>query len=64
MTAENFAYWLQGLLELDPSVKTLNEGQVKMIRQHLGYVFNAPKPAPIVSSASNLSSYLTETAVC
>ena len=43
MSPENFVYWVQGLFELgDVSghpVKTLNEAQVKMIKQHLGYVF-------------------------
>lgn len=39
MTPENFVYWLQGLLELQPDLKTLSEDQVKMIRQHLEYVF-------------------------
>jgi len=39
MTPENFCYWLQGLLELSPDLKTLDEAQVKMVRDHLGYVF-------------------------
>lgn len=42
MTAENFCYWLQGLLELAPETKELNAEQVKEIRTHLKYVF-APK---------------------
>lgn len=44
MSPENFVYWLQGLLELSPDLKTLNEGQVKMIRDHLHYVFNGKQP--------------------
>lgn len=38
MTALNFVYWLNGLLELSPDLKTLNEDQVKMIRDHIGLV--------------------------
>jgi len=47
MTSENFCYWLQGLLELTPDLTTLNAAQVKMVRDHLGYVFThmAPKAA-------------------
>jgi hypothetical protein len=51
MTPENFCYWIQGLLELTPDLKTLTEEQVKMVRDHLGYVFThmapkAPSAAP------------------
>ncbi len=51
MTPENFTYWLQGLFELQPDLKTLDEQQIKMIRDHLGYVFdhmdqNRPKKEP------------------
>ncbi len=49
MTPTNFCYWIQGLLELTPDLKTLNEAQVKMIRDHLGYVFQHMNPeAPVV----------------
>ncbi len=38
MTPEQFAYWLQGMLEgTDP--KTLDEKQVEMIKEHLKTVF-------------------------
>lgn len=43
MNCENFCYWLQGLLELEPNLTHLNEDQVKMIREHLGYVFPTAK---------------------
>lgn len=44
MTPQEFCYWLQGLLELSPDLKNLNEAQVKMIRDHLGYVFTHLNP--------------------
>jgi hypothetical protein len=38
MEAKDFVYWLQGMFELsDP--KTLDEKQVKMIKNHLKLVF-------------------------
>jgi len=40
MTQDQFCFWLQGLFELCPDLKTLTEAQVKQIRDHLGYVFN------------------------
>lgn len=39
MSPENFCYWLQGLFELQPDLKTLTPEQVQMIKQHLMYVF-------------------------
>lgn len=39
MTPENFCYWLQGLLELQPGLHSLDAEQVKMVREHLAYVF-------------------------
>jgi hypothetical protein len=39
MTAENFCYWLQGLLEVG-NPTSLNEEQVKQIKEHLALVFN------------------------
>lgn len=39
MTSDQFCYWLQGLLELQPDLKTLDEKQVRIIREHLHYVF-------------------------
>jgi hypothetical protein len=50
MTAENFCYWLQGLLELTPDLKALTEAQVKMVRDHLGYVFTHVNP-PVAQPA-------------
>jgi len=40
MTTDQFCFWLQGLFELCPELTSLNDNQVKMIRQHLEYVFN------------------------
>lgn len=51
MTPENFCYWLQGLLELSPDLKTMTEAQVKMVRDHLGYVFAHANPQPAVTHA-------------
>lgn len=34
-----FAYWLQGLFELAPDIKTLDEKQTACIRRHLALVF-------------------------
>lgn len=39
MNYENFCYWLQGHFEIDPNNNVLTENQVKMIKEHLGYVF-------------------------
>lgn len=38
MTAEQFAYWLQGFMEIE-NPETLNENQVKLIKTHLKLVF-------------------------
>ena len=43
MTAEQFCYWLQGMLEIqDP--KSLNEKQLKIIKDHLQLVFHKVTP--------------------
>jgi len=38
MTPEQFIYWLQGFFELSDAV-SLTEKQVKIIKEHLEYVF-------------------------
>jgi hypothetical protein len=38
MTAREFAYWLQGMFELN-APKSLNEEQTEAIRRHLQLVF-------------------------
>ena len=43
MNEREFCYWLQGLLELS-DVKTLDEKQVRIIRDHLTLVFNKVTP--------------------
>lgn len=52
MTAENFCYWLKGYFEINGNqprppeyVDSLNSEQIKMIKQHLDYVF-ATKAQP------------------
>jgi hypothetical protein len=37
MTEENFVYWLQGFFELN-EVKSIDEQQVKIIKEHLALV--------------------------
>ncbi len=53
MNSEHFVYWLQGLFELGgDSIKTLDEKQVKMIKEHLHYVFTSgtlPTTQPVVT---------------
>jgi hypothetical protein len=43
MTPENFVYWLQGFFEITGEVKELTPEQIKMIKDHLGYVFARPQ---------------------
>lgn len=43
MNAEQFAYWLQGALELGQVTK-FNETQVRIIQDHLDLVFNKVTP--------------------
>ena len=43
MTAENFVFWLNGLLEIsDP--KSLNEKQIKIIKDHIALVLEKKTP--------------------
>lgn len=50
MTPENFCYWLQGKLELDPTDNRLSEEQVRMIREHLKLVFTEKTNPPYIPS--------------
>jgi hypothetical protein len=43
MNAENFAYWMQGALELG-QCKELNEAQVKIVQDHLNLVLKKVTP--------------------
>jgi hypothetical protein len=43
MNAENFAYWMQGALELG-TLKELNTEQVKIVQDHLNLVFKKVTP--------------------
>lgn len=61
MTPENFCYWLQGyfeLLDTDKNKKVAGESlsieQVKMIKDHLGYVFKKTTPSPTKSDISGM----------
>lgn len=60
MTAENFCYWLQGLLELQDADKRerpagLSEDQRRVIQNHLNLVFirdiDAPDPTGELQAA-------------
>lgn len=44
MNSEQFAYWLQGFLEIS-DVKKLDEKQLQIIRDHLKLVFNKQTPS-------------------
>ncbi len=35
MTPVQFLYWIQGCLEMNPDLKTLDEKQVEMLRRHV-----------------------------
>lgn len=39
MTDRDFVYWLNGFFELNNSVTTLTEEQVRLIKEHLHLVF-------------------------
>ena len=43
MTTEQFVYWLQGYFELS-GAKTLNEEQVKIVKDHIALVLNKVTP--------------------
>jgi hypothetical protein len=43
MTPENFAYWLQGYLELS-ATKDLTPAQVMIVKDHLALVLNKKTP--------------------
>lgn len=46
MTTEQFTYWLQGFFELSGAT-TLNEEQVKVIRDHISLVMKKETPNSI-----------------
>ena len=43
MTTEQFVYWLQGYFELS-GAKTLNEEQVKIVKDHIALVLKKETP--------------------
>lgn len=45
MTSEQFAYWLQGFCELNPSLEAPSADQWKAIQDHLKTVFVKVTPA-------------------
>jgi hypothetical protein len=50
MTPEQFAYWLQGFMEIC-NPETLDEEQTQIIKDHLALVFNKQTPARTVPNA-------------
>lgn len=56
MNSENFAYWLQGALELG-GLKTLNEVQVKVVQDHLDLVFKKVTPVRQITSTPPATTY-------
>lgn len=70
MTSENFTYWLKGYFEISNSDK-LTEEQVKMIKEHLDYVFKSyiPPTGSILTDSKSmggtlLSSIDTKSLIC
>jgi len=75
MTPENFCYWLQGIFEMQNAGLseadkryTLTDHQVKMVAQHLEYVFKpkqSPQPMPFTTTLSTELPDLTgKTFIC
>ncbi|MES2488560.1 MAG: hypothetical protein V4607_02125 [Pseudomonadota bacterium] len=73
MTPRDFCYWLNGLLELQPDLKTLDEPQVHLIREHLGVVFTQVMAAPeaadeslrrLIARPASLVPYKDDTTFC
>jgi len=59
MTPEQFVYWLQGFFEVTDAT-TVNQQQVKIIKEHLAKVFNREPTQPINSwpfTISNTNQY-------
>lgn len=58
MNERDFAYWLQGFLEISETT-TLNEKQVQMIKDHLALVFKKETPSyggPLVMPIRTITS--------
>ena len=51
MDTTNFCYWLHGLFELNKDIKTLNEEQTLLIKQHLELVFKNSRGTQIKAIA-------------
>ena len=52
MTAEQFTYWLQGFFELSGTT-TLNEQQVKILKEHIALVLNKVTPSYEVTAVAS-----------
>lgn len=64
MTPRDFCYWLQGMFELNDGLKSLNETQTKLIKQHLKLVFihsiDEPDPTEELQAVHDGKKLLTE----
>lgn len=56
MTAEQFAYWLQGFSELNPGQPS--EEQWQAIRDHLATVFDKVTPIRVIGQRDPMSTRL------
>jgi hypothetical protein len=56
MTTEQFTYWLQGYFELSGAT-SLNEQQVKIIKDHIALVINKQTPVGITITGGSLYNY-------
>jgi hypothetical protein len=61
MNTDQFCFWLQGLFELCPDLTSLTDAQVKMIKEHLGYVFQGKETYSVVPqiTTSTLPGYVS-----
>jgi hypothetical protein len=56
MTTEQFTYWLQGFFELSGTA-TLNEEQVKVIKEHIALVLEKKTPSSVSSFPKHPNKY-------
>jgi hypothetical protein len=56
MNSEHFIYWLQGFFELSGTA-TLNEEQVKVIKEHIALVLEKKTPSSVSSFPKHPNKY-------
>lgn len=57
LKAENFTYWLQGFFEIS-GAKTLNEEQVKVVKEHLNMCFNQVMFMPAAAQTQDITPHI------